>query len=42
MTNEKAFQIGQYAAFKGRSRIVPDHLEGESIRAWLDGYDSLK
>ncbi|WGJ07477.1 hypothetical protein [Brucella intermedia] len=42
MNNEKAFQIGQYAAYQGKSREVPEYMTGESIRAWLDGFDSIR
>lgn len=42
MSNEKAFQIGQYAAFKGKSRECPSYMEDkESRKAWFDGYDSV-
>ena len=41
MSNEKAFQIGQYAAFQGKPRNCPSYMEGESRRAWFAGYDAL-
>lgn len=41
MTNEKAYQIGQYAAYQGKPRKCPEYLEGESRRAWFDGYDGM-
>ena len=46
MSNEKAFQIGQYAALKGKPRVCPDYFmdvadELSALRAWLAGYDSI-
>lgn len=41
MSNEKAFQIGQYAAFKGKPSDIPEHIAGiEARRAWRKGYDN--
>lgn len=41
MRNEKAFQMGQYAAFRGKARCIPSHVHvGEPRRAWLKGYDN--
>jgi hypothetical protein len=41
MSNEKAFQIGSYAAFKGKARECPSYIdERETRRAWFDGYDA--
>lgn len=31
--------IGQYAAYKGKPREVPEHMDDENRRAWLAGYD---
>lgn len=41
MTNEKAFQMGQYAAYRGKPRNLPEHVPlGECSKAWCRGYDN--
>lgn len=41
MTNEKAFQMGQYAAYKNKPRNCPFPLEAIDSRcAWYQGYDN--
>lgn len=38
---ENAAQMGQYAAYKGKPRECPDHIEdAEHRRAWYKGYDN--
>ncbi len=33
--------IGQYAAYQGKPREVPEHMDDENRRSWLAGYDSV-